>query len=267
MQNTRTVCLFRLTGQEEKSLIRPIAKYNREVPETIAKDKKLCARCNTENDADAVFCKACANFFGESGTVSYFTPPPSPAKVGSYPSSAAVAVVQDSADALAQEQKASAKSRKKTRKGFIAAGCAAIVIFSIFIGVKAVQKAFYDKKTENAKAIENACKNYYVTIVSGAINNDNDAGVTADTMPDKGSSISSRKTAALKATVAGALEYSGLTDLKDYISEYDYYITGTPNDNDYDYQEITIYYCGDPYLPISARNLTLYTTLGELMGA
>lgn len=244
MQNTRTVCLFKLTGQEEKSLIRPIAKYDREVPETIAKDKKLCARCNTENDADAVFCKACANPFGESG-----------------------AVTATPADAPEQEQKASAKSRKTKRKVFIAAGCAVIVILAIFIWVKAVQKAYFDKKTENAKAIENACKNYYVTIVSGAINNDNDAGVTADTMPDKGSSISSRKTAALEATVAGALEYSGLTDLKDYISEYDYYITGTPNDNDYDYQEITIYYCGDLYLPISARNLTLYTTLGELMGA
>lgn len=72
----------------------------------------------------------------------------------------------------------------------------------------------------NAAALSNACKSYYAAVVAGSVSSENPGAVTFDKLPSMMEPASKKKNSALMLTVGGAMQYSGLTYLKDTLNSF-----------------------------------------------
>ena len=83
---------------------------------------------------------------------------------------------------------------------------AAIAIPAV-IGI--INSANESQKSSDAATVDNACKTYFAGIVAGSITSADKGPNETATLPAAGASNSARKSAALSATIAGALDYNG----------------------------------------------------------
>lgn len=90
-------------------------------------------------------------------------------------------------------------------------------------------------------------------VVAGTINAANSKNVTYDTLPQVADAASVRKSMAQKCTVYGAMQYAGLTDMENRLSEFCCDTTTG-----------TIYANIDDTKPTDTQAFTKDTTLGEL---
>ncbi len=84
--------------------------------------------------------------------------------------------------------------------------------------VNLLSSASKTQDVTNAKALDEACKDYYSGILSGAITNLNHGNSTQSGLPAANSTAGTKKAAARLATAVNACEYSGLSSIKDSIS-------------------------------------------------
>ena len=134
------------------------------------------------------------------------------------------------------------KKKIREKKGFtlvelvvviaILAILAAIAVPAV-IGI--IHSADESQLQHNAETIDQACKTYYMGIKSGTINSNTfTPRLSNDIIPDKDTGGRAKIIMAKSCTIAGALEYNGLTELIGRLE-------------DYGYDEIgTIKYYGDP---------------------
>ena len=103
-------------------------------------------------------------------------------------------------------------------------------VFIFFRPDNAVIVSQENKKTD-AATIDAACKDYYAEIVAGLINDAAPGKVTTATemanLPKARDGIRARKTAALKCTIQGAMEYAGVEYLSNKLGDMTYDSEGT----------------------------------------
>ena len=83
---------------------------------------------------------------------------------------------------------------------------AAIAIPAV-IGI--INSANESQTASDAATVDNACKTYFAGIVAGSITSADKGAHETATLPAAGASNSAKKTAALSATIGGALDYNG----------------------------------------------------------
>lgn len=265
MPSKNTVFLFRLTDKEQESILKnPPVSFQKQTETDEAPDLivKICGRCRTHNDADAVFCKKCGKKFFSNTVTADSTPAPISEETDIVSIPAYIEQQENDNNAALPEQTVSSPVKIKKKKAIIAAvaiALAAAVFLGIFITIKIVEKSSYDRAVGNAVKIETACEDYYAGVISGVLYNDSAgaASIVSDTIPERYVSISTRKSISKQLTVAGALEYAGLTELKSSINEYYYSSIGGKT-------ATNVYYYLDPNKPSDSKILTLTTTMEEL---
>ena len=291
MPGKKLTFLSRLTSEEEKYLIKSIQIAHQKetetdtIPDLIV---KICGKCGTHNDADAVFCKSCGKRLITNTDKSDSTPAPAPiktdsgkvkedseySKVNSYFPNFEDDVKRAYVNAIKKpyvndinkkqtvpENKPSSHVRsanKNIKIAITAIILVTVIVLGIFIIIKITETKSYDIALENASKIEEACNDYYACVVAGTITSSNKYNVVSDTLPKTYDTTSTRKNLANMTTVAGALEYAGLTDLKDTIGEFSYVDKSNYNYSKYIYANI------DPDKPSEAKPLTLKTTMGDI---
>lgn len=288
MPGKKLTFLSRLTSEEEKHLIKSMQIAHQKETETDTVSDlivKICGKCGTQNDADAVFCKSCGKRLITNTDKSDSTPAPAPiktdsgkvkedskySKVNSYFPNFEDEVKRDlikrayandiNKKQTVPENKPSSHVRsanKNIKIAITAIILVAVIVLGIFIITKITETKSYDMALKNASEIENACKDYYAFVSAGVIHSSNKCNVVSDTLPEATDTASTRKKIANQTTVAGALEFVGLTDLKDTIGEFSYVDKSNYNYSKYIYANI------DPDKPSEAKPLTLKTTMGDI---
>ena len=128
-------------------------------------------------------------------------------------------------------------------------------------GLKTLQESYaiendYSSKAyvmSDAATINNACKVYYASVISGAINDDEWAkNVKADKLPEENATEEERTEAALNCTIQGALEFNGLTDV-----EFDWSLFGAA-------EEGTIVALIDESATVAVESVSPTTTFKDL---
>ncbi len=70
----------------------------------------------------------------------------------------------------------------------------------------------YETEMTMAAILDNACKTYVASVVSGAVDAEAAKNVTTDTLPAASATEQERREAAMKLTIQGAMEYAGIDE-------------------------------------------------------
>lgn len=89
-----------------------------------------------------------------------------------------------------------------------------LAAIAIPVIVNLVGTAAKTQDETDAKALDEACKDYYSGILSGAITSSDHGGSTQTGLPAANATYDTRKIAAKAATAANACEYAGLPSVK-----------------------------------------------------
>ena len=124
--------------------------------------------------------------------------------------------------------------RVGSRKGFtlielvvVVAILAVLAAIAIPAVISIIQSASSAALETEAASMDQACKMYYTGVKSGEINRDNfTAAQSGDLIPNKVAPTSTKMGCARRCTVAGALEYGGLSDLLSRLDEFGYDANG-----------------------------------------
>lgn len=127
---------------------------------------------------------------------------------------------------------------KQSKKGFTLVelvvviailGILAAIAIPAVIGI--INSANESQAKTDAATIDAAAKDYYAELVAGTINDQAPGKITTATekalLPKAADGTSARKTAALKCTLQGAMEYAGVTQLSNKLGDFTYDKEGT----------------------------------------
>ena len=127
---------------------------------------------------------------------------------------------------------------KQSKKGFTLVelvvviailGILAAIAIPAVIGI--INSANESQSKTDAATIDAACKDYFAELVAGTINDAAPGKVTTATekanLPKATDSFRARKTAALKCTIQGAMEYAGVEYLSNKLGDMTYDSEGT----------------------------------------
>ena len=127
---------------------------------------------------------------------------------------------------------------KQSKKGFTLVelvvviailGILAAIAIPAVIGI--INSANESQLKTDAATVDAACKDYYAELVAGTINKSAPGKITSTTetgvLPAANDGTTARKTAALKCTIQGAMEYAGVTQLSNKLGDMTYDKEGT----------------------------------------
>ena len=93
-----------------------------------------------------------------------------------------------------------------------------LAAIAIPIVISVMDTAAKNSDKSNAATVDQACKDYYSGVGSGVINSATKGRSTQANLPPANTTVAARKLATKNATVINALEYAGLSSVKDQIT-------------------------------------------------